>query len=75
MAGFFPSTSDGGDRSGNVRAGTVVDRDIVHPTDFDFVSQPALQYPDTSMLILFTVLDVPWRSTRHLSSLSLSSSY
>jgi len=35
---FFPSTQDGGDRSGNVRAGTVVDMDVVHPTDNDFVS-------------------------------------
>ena len=35
---FFPSTQDGGDRSGNVRAGTVIDLDIVHPTDNDFVS-------------------------------------
>jgi len=33
---FFPATSDGGDRSGNVRAGTVIDLDIVHPTDNDF---------------------------------------
>lgn len=33
---FFPSTQDGGDRSGNVRAGTVIDLDIVHPTDNDF---------------------------------------
>ena len=37
---FFPSTQDGGDRSGNVRAGTVIDLDIVHPTDNDFVSPP-----------------------------------
>lgn len=36
-AGFFPSTASGGDRSGNVRAGTVIDLDIVHPTEFDFV--------------------------------------
>lgn len=35
---FFPSTQDGGDRSGNVQAGTVVDMDIVSPTDNDFVS-------------------------------------
>lgn len=35
---FFPATADGGDRSGNVRAGTVIDLDIVHPTDNDFVS-------------------------------------
>lgn len=39
---FFPSTQDGGDRSGNVRAGTVIDLDIVHPTDNDFVSLACL---------------------------------
>ncbi|KAI9063285.1 argonaute-like protein [Trametes sanguinea] len=32
---FFPSQADA-DRSGNCPAGTVVDRDIVHPTEFDF---------------------------------------
>lgn len=37
FSGFFPATENAGDRSGNVRAGTVVDRDVVHPTDFDFV--------------------------------------
>lgn len=27
------------DRSGNCRAGTVVDRDVAHPTEFDFYLQ------------------------------------
>ena len=35
---FFPSPKDA-DRSGNCPAGTVVDRDVVHPTEFDFYLQ------------------------------------
>jgi len=35
---FFP-TAGGGDKSGNCPAGTVVDRDVVHPTEFDFYLQ------------------------------------
>ena len=35
---FFPS-SGVADRSGNCPAGTVVDRDVVHPTEFDFYLQ------------------------------------
>ena len=35
---FFPGQSDA-DRSGNCPAGTVVDKDIVHPTEFDFYLQ------------------------------------
>lgn len=35
---LFP-TEGGGDRSGNCPAGTVVDTDITHPTDFDFYLQ------------------------------------
>uniref|UniRef100_A0A8H8CLR0 Argonaute-like protein n=1 Tax=Psilocybe cubensis TaxID=181762 RepID=A0A8H8CLR0_PSICU len=34
---FFPI--DGGDRTGNCLAGTVVDREIAHPTEFDFYLQ------------------------------------
>jgi eukaryotic translation initiation factor 2C len=33
---FFPDQGTPTDRSGNVLPGTVVDNDIVHPTDFDF---------------------------------------
>ncbi|KAI0796707.1 argonaute-like protein [Abortiporus biennis] len=36
---FFPKMANEGDRSGNCRAGTVVDSDIVHPTEFDFYLQ------------------------------------
>lgn len=36
---FFPQNSTDADRSGNCPAGTVVDRDIVHPTEFDFYLQ------------------------------------
>ncbi|KAL7282382.1 hypothetical protein ACG7TL_003853 [Trametes sanguinea] len=33
---FFPSSRAEADRSGNCPAGTVVDSEIVHPTEFDF---------------------------------------
>ncbi|KAF9464018.1 argonaute-like protein [Collybia nuda] len=33
---FFPQKPADGDRSGNCPAGTVVDTDICHPTDFDY---------------------------------------
>ncbi|KAG6866468.1 hypothetical protein C0991_003986 [Blastosporella zonata] len=36
---FFPQSEREGDRSGNCPAGTVVDRDIAHPTEFDFYLQ------------------------------------
>ena len=35
---FFPGPK-GGDRSGNCPAGTVIDTDVVHPTEFDFYLQ------------------------------------
>ena len=36
---FFPKNSTEADRSGNCPAGTVVDQDITHPTEFDFYLQ------------------------------------
>nr|VWO95172.1 Uncharacterized protein [Ganoderma boninense] len=36
---FFPQRREDADRSGNCPAGTVVDRDITHPTEFDFYLQ------------------------------------
>ncbi|ONM56917.1 Protein argonaute 1 [Zea mays] len=33
---LFPSNSQYEDKSGNIRAGTVVDNNICHPTEFDF---------------------------------------
>lgn len=36
---FFPLSERDGDRSGNCPAGTVVDREIAHPTEFDFYLQ------------------------------------
>ncbi|KAJ7781167.1 argonaute-like protein [Mycena metata] len=36
---FFPTSERDGDRSGNCKAGTVVDRDVAHPTEFDFYLQ------------------------------------
>lgn len=36
---FFPQNSRDADRSGNCPAGTVVDREVAHPTEFDFYLQ------------------------------------
>jgi eukaryotic translation initiation factor 2C len=36
---FFPTTQNQADRSGNCPAGTVIDREVVHPTEFDFYLQ------------------------------------
>lgn len=36
---FFPQSDRDGDKSGNCPAGTVVDREIAHPTEFDFYLQ------------------------------------
>ncbi|KAJ7500499.1 argonaute-like protein [Mycena galericulata] len=36
---FFPTNERDADRSGNCPAGTVVDRDVGHPTEFDFYLQ------------------------------------
>jgi len=36
---FFPQNERDGDRSGNCQAGTVVDREVSHPTEFDFYLQ------------------------------------
>ena len=36
---FFPQRREEGDKSGNCPAGTVVDRDVTHPTEFDFYLQ------------------------------------
>ncbi|KAG5649009.1 hypothetical protein DXG03_000358 [Asterophora parasitica] len=36
---FFPQSERDGDRSGNCPAGTVVDCDVAHPTEFDFYLQ------------------------------------
>jgi eukaryotic translation initiation factor 2C len=35
-ARFFPTNRNDGDKSGNVKAGTVVDTGVVHPFEFDF---------------------------------------
>jgi len=36
---FFPQNPQTADRSGNCPAGTVVDREVAHPTEFDFYLQ------------------------------------
>ena len=69
---FFPQGQ--GDKSGNCPAGTVVDRDITHPTEFDFylqshagllgTSRPAHYSVCLSLFILICTLIL-----RHLSGL------
>ena len=36
---FFPQSERDADKSGNCPAGTVVDREVAHPTEFDFYLQ------------------------------------
>ena len=36
---FFPMNKQEADKSGNCKAGTVVDKDIVHPLEFEFYLQ------------------------------------
>ncbi|EIN10450.1 argonaute-like protein [Punctularia strigosozonata HHB-11173 SS5] len=36
---FFPTNERDGDKSGNCPAGTVVDQEVAHPTEFDFYLQ------------------------------------
>ncbi|KAI9001051.1 argonaute-like protein [Trametes punicea] len=52
---FFPNQNDA-DRSGNCPAGTVVDRDIVHPTEFDFYLQSHSGLLGTSRPAHYSVL-------------------
>ncbi|KAK9450874.1 Piwi domain-containing protein [Limtongia smithiae] len=42
---IFPADRNGGDRNGNVLPGTIIERDITHPSEYDFylVSHIALQ--------------------------------
>ncbi len=53
---FFPTRSDEGDRSGNCRAGTVVDRDITHPVELDFYLQSHAGLLGTSRPAHYNVL-------------------
>lgn len=36
---FFPQNEREADKSGNCPAGTVIDREVAHPTEFDFYLQ------------------------------------
>ncbi|KAI0375597.1 argonaute-like protein [Pilatotrama ljubarskyi] len=53
---FFPQNSGNADRSGNCPAGTVVDKDIVHPTEFDFYLQSHSGLLGTSRPAHYSVL-------------------
>ncbi|KAG7449147.1 argonaute-like protein, partial [Guyanagaster necrorhizus] len=76
---FFPTNDKEADRSGNCPAGTVVDRDISHPTEFDFylqshggllgTSRPAHYsvFPDAVQSLSFALCHVYARSTRSVS--------
>ncbi|KAI9063284.1 argonaute-like protein [Trametes sanguinea] len=67
---FFPSRADA-DRSGNCPAGTVVDSDIVHPTEFDFYLHILYDEnnftPDSVQELSFALCHVYARSTRSVS--------
>ncbi|KAG8898543.1 hypothetical protein FRB99_007374 [Tulasnella sp. 403] len=53
---FFPQNGTDRDRSGNVRAGLVVDREIVSPVEFDFYLQSHGGLKGTSRSSLYNVI-------------------
>jgi len=53
---FFPTATGDADRSGNCPAGTVVDRDVVHPTEFDFYLQSHAGLLGTSRPAHYSIL-------------------
>ncbi|TPX51160.1 hypothetical protein SeMB42_g01966 [Synchytrium endobioticum] len=53
---FFPLQPSDSDRSGNASPGTVIDNDIVHPTDFEFYLQSHAGLQGTSRPGRYTVL-------------------
>ncbi|KZO92299.1 Piwi-domain-containing protein [Calocera viscosa TUFC12733] len=53
---MFPGRPQDGDRSGNCPAGTVIDTEVVHPTDFDFFLQSHGGILGTSKATHYTVL-------------------
>ncbi|KAJ1971850.1 hypothetical protein H4R33_007142, partial [Dimargaris cristalligena] len=53
---FMPAQANRADRSGNCPAGTVVDRDITHPKEFDFFLQAHGGLQGTSRPTHYTVL-------------------
>jgi eukaryotic translation initiation factor 2C len=70
---FFPMSREGSDRSGNCCAGTVVDRDVTHPTDHDFYLQSHAGILGTSRPAHYSVLyDDSGFSADALQSLSYS---
>ncbi|KAF9931854.1 eukaryotic translation initiation factor 2C, 2 [Linnemannia zychae] len=53
---FFPMRREEGDRTGNCMPGTVVDQEIVHPTEFDFYLQSHVGLLSTSRPAHYYVL-------------------
>ncbi|TFY56355.1 hypothetical protein EVJ58_g7696 [Rhodofomes roseus] len=64
---FFPQ-GQGGDRSGNCPAGTVVDREVTHPLELDCVLHDENNFtPDSLQALSFALCHVYARSTRSVS--------
>ncbi|KAG0308842.1 eukaryotic translation initiation factor 2C, 2 [Dissophora globulifera] len=55
-ARFFPQDNRDRDRSGNCLSGTVIDTDIIHPTEFNFYLQSHAGLQGTSKSTLYHVL-------------------
>ncbi|KAF9261759.1 Piwi-domain-containing protein [Marasmius fiardii PR-910] len=55
-ARFFPQSSQNADKSGNCQAGTVIDRDVCHPVEFDFYLQSHAGILGTSRSAHYSVL-------------------
>jgi len=53
---FFPTAQNFSDKSGNCRAGTVIDKDVTHPTEFDFYLQSHAGLLGTSRPAHYNVL-------------------
>jgi eukaryotic translation initiation factor 2C len=53
---FFPQNEKDADRSGNCPAGTVVDREVAHPTEFDFYLQSHAGLLGTSRPAHYSIL-------------------
>ncbi|KAI9217730.1 ribonuclease H-like domain-containing protein [Blastocladiella britannica] len=53
---FFAQDQNDNDRSGNIKAGLVVDRGVTHPTDFDFFLQSQAGLQGTSRPTYYYVL-------------------
>lgn len=53
---IFPKLPADGDRTGNVKAGTIVDTEVTHPFQFDFYLQSHASLLGTSRSAHYTVI-------------------